>query len=113
MKLLLAAVTLFIAVGVQSQTTSTEDAMDAQIMRQLGAYPSSKDLFTAGVEKPNEVKVNGLTYSGFFVELIKTDNPLQLINPLAPAEYGSAEDNTARDAITGEPLGFKLFSIQF
>ena len=64
-------------------------------------------------EKPNEIRKDGVTYSGILVELSKTDKPLELINPLAPPEYGSAEDNTARNPFDGEVSGLKLFSIQF
>ena len=61
-----------------------------------------QDLFIRQEEKPNEIIRNNVSYSGIFVELEKTDQPLQLINPLAPVEYGSAEDNTARNPIDGE-----------
>ena len=47
------------------------------------------------------------------MELIKTHNPLQLINPLAPAKYGSPEDNVMRDPAQGKILGLKFLSIKF
>jgi hypothetical protein len=49
----------------------------------------------------------------FVVEVVRTSNLLQLINPLAPAKYGSGEDNTLRDSFTGRATGWKLFSIRF
>jgi hypothetical protein len=45
------------------------------------------------------------------VQLLKTDNPLQLLNPAAPARYGSAEDNVIRDSFTGTASARKIFSI--
>ncbi|HWF19705.1 MAG TPA: hypothetical protein VG754_10575 [Verrucomicrobiae bacterium] len=64
-------------------------------------------------EKPNEIIRGRVTYSGVAVQIIKTKKPLQLINPLAPPEYGYGSDNLDRDIITGKPNGFKLFSINF
>jgi len=53
------------------------------------------------------------TYSGIAVAAFKTDNPLQLISPFAPAKYGSSKDNVLRDLKTGRTSGWKLFQIQF
>lgn len=40
-------------------------------------------------------------------------NPLQLLNPKAPAVYGRAEDNVFLDPDTGKWKGFKLLTINF
>jgi hypothetical protein len=40
-------------------------------------------------------------------------NPLQLLNPQAPAVYGRAEDNVFLDPDTGKWKGFKLLTINF
>jgi len=40
-------------------------------------------------------------------------NPLQMINPLAPAKYGSAEQSVVIDPETGKWKGIKLFEIIF
>jgi hypothetical protein len=50
---------------------------------------------------------------GILVELVKTDNPWQLINPAAPERYGSAEDNVARDITSGKVSGLKFFGFRF
>ena len=50
---------------------------------------------------------------GILVELVKTDNPLQLINPAAPERYGSAEHNVARDITSGKVSGLKFFELRF
>ncbi len=63
--------------------------------------------------KPNEIIGSKVSYSGIAVQLVKTDNPVQLINPAAPARYGSPEDNTLRDPIEGKVIGLKIFSIKF
>jgi len=63
--------------------------------------------------KPNEILTDKVSYSGIAVQVIKTDNPLQLVNPFAPDRYGSPEDNTLRDPIDGKAIGLKIFSIRF
>jgi hypothetical protein len=113
MKLLLAIIALFTAVNIQAQTSSFQEAMDAQINRQLRTQPPELGVFALQPLKANEIKVNGITYSGILVELSKTDEPLELINPFASPEYGMPEDNTARDALSGQILGWKLFALQF
>jgi hypothetical protein len=52
-------------------------------------------------------------YSGVAVQVAKSRNPLQLINPLAPASYGSAEANTVRDPASGRSEGLRLLTIGF
>ncbi len=63
--------------------------------------------------KPNEVFGTRFGFSGVFVQLAKTRNPLQLINPFAPPQYGSGDDNVAWNMINGAPSGLKLFSLSF
>ena len=63
--------------------------------------------------KPNEIVKGKITYSGIAVQLLTTDNPLQLVNPTAPAGYGSPEDNVIRDPVKGTVSGWKIFSIRF
>jgi hypothetical protein len=63
--------------------------------------------------RPNEIVKGKVTYSGIAVQLVKTDNPLQLFNPAAPAKYGSPEDNVMRDPTKGTVSGWKIFSIRF
>jgi hypothetical protein len=65
--------------------------------------------------RPNEIKVGRLTLDGVAVELAKADthNPLQLLNPFAPANYGSPEDNVFRSPVDGKVSGLKIFEIRF
>jgi hypothetical protein len=62
--------------------------------------------------KANEVTVGQHTYSGIMVQIIKAKNPLQLLNPAAPAEYGSAWDNLDECTVSGNGT-LKLFSFSF
>ncbi len=69
--------------------------------------------FTFREVKPNELVSGNITFSGIGVEVAKQRNPLQLINPFAPARYGSPEDNVVRDPINRRVTGLKLFAIRF
>ena len=52
--------------------------------------------------------------SGVIPRAIRGGNPLQMLNPLAPAKYGTAEENVLLDPdVPGKPNGIKLFSISF
>jgi hypothetical protein len=57
----------------------------------------------------------GLTVrqSGVLPQLARTDNPLQLINPFAPARYGDGTDNVVFNPVTNRPEGIALFSVRF
>ncbi len=76
--------------------------------------PPSPELLTQPL-KPNTIQgLNpAITYSGVIPQVVKSDNPLQLINPFAPARYGSGMDNLDRDIVTGKERGLKLFSLGF
>ena len=63
--------------------------------------------------RPNEIKVGRLTLDGAGVQIAKADNPLQLLNPFAPAKYGSPEDNVFRSPVDGKVSGLKVFEIKF
>jgi hypothetical protein len=70
-------------------------------------------LIVAKPEKPNEIAGHKVVYSGVAVQIIKTKQPLELINPLAPVDNGTRDGNMQRDIITGKPVGFKFLSISF
>ncbi len=109
---IIAMAALFAVLSASAQTAPGNDAMESQIRRGL-AIRHDESLLELRPEKPNEIRRNGLTYSGILVEMAKTDTKLQLINPAAPPKYGSAEDNEVRDPYTGGARGLKVFSIGF
>ena len=63
--------------------------------------------------KPNEAVVGRWRCSGVLVQLFRSPNPLQLLNPWAPPEAGSGEQNLVRDPVTGAPSGLKLLAVNF
>jgi len=51
--------------------------------------------------------------SGVIPRAVRGGNPLQMLDPFAPPEYGSAEQNIIRDPdLAGGTAGIKLLSIQ-
>jgi hypothetical protein len=52
--------------------------------------------------------------TGVIARAIRSGNPLQMLNPLAPAKYGTAEENVVLDSdVPGKWDGIKLLSISF
>ena len=52
--------------------------------------------------------------TGVIARAIRGGNPLQMLNPLAPAKYGTAEENVVLDPdVPGKWDGIKLLSISF
>jgi hypothetical protein len=89
---------------VKGQTVTRANSLTA---------PKSELQVTTTNNVYRSLKNPNITYSGVVVQAVKSRNPLQLINPLAPANQGSSEANTVRDPITGRSEGLKLFSIAF
>ena len=50
---------------------------------------------------------------GVVPRAIRGGNPLQMLNPRAPAKYGTAEQSVVIDPETGKWKGIKLFEIVF
>ena len=58
-------------------------------------------------------KSHKVTTEGIAVKAAKSRNPLQLINPWAPKEYGSGETNVVNDPTSGTPKALKIFAISW
>ena len=97
------------ALTANARPAGTEDALEYRLAARLDRASAA---LSKGA-KPNEIVKGKITYSGIAVQLLTTDNPLQLINPVAPAKYGSAEDNVIRDPVRGTASAWKIFSIRF
>ena len=56
----------------------------------------------------------GPQVTGVIARAIRSGNPLQMLNPLAPAKYGTAEENVLLDPDRpGKWYGIKLLGISF
>ena len=105
LSILLFASTVLVA---NAEPTRTAESLEAQTARRAKETPP---IVTEKI--PNEIKAVKLTYSGIAVEIVKVDNPLQLINPAAPAEYGWAEQNIVWKPDGSKISGLKIFSMEF
>jgi hypothetical protein len=107
---------LFLVACVASASAqSTNTPAFAPVPSVQTTLPSQPPPITVEIQPtpPNQVISGNLVYEGILVQTVKTDNPLQLINPLAPARYGNGQDNLDLDPITGGVTGLKLFSVGF
>ena len=52
--------------------------------------------------------------TGVIPRIIRVGDPLQMLNPFAPAKYGTAEEDTVLDPdVPGRADGIKLLSVSF
>ena len=116
MKRLMATLALLATLTGYSQTSTENDVLESQ-MRQRLRDGQDRTLLTQRTEKANEIRNGNISYNGILVQIFKADNPLQLINPAAPPQYGASWDNVVVDPSAAPPdssrQGLKLFSIGF
>ena len=108
MKTLLLLSGLLLAVGAGAKPVDDQRALEAEAARRKGAQ-----LKAVEPAKSNQIVGKRFTATGIGVQVIKADNPLQLLNPVAPEEYGSGADNVTRDPRTGQVDGLKILSLKF
>lgn len=124
MKLILIIVSGLFAAGAGAQTAPVKVKPAATNTVELTTPPATEGSVSLKAvqslqqnkpvpPKPNEIKTEKGVYSGVLPQVAKTDNPLQLVNPAAPKEYGDAKDNTVYDSRTGQAQGIKLFSFSW
>jgi hypothetical protein len=112
------ALLLLIGLGTvaaaQAQTTNTPARSDPNFESRAAGRAHQNPPVVREV-RPNEVLLGRFSADGIFVQAAKNRNRnlLQLLNPLAPAEFGSALDNTVRDPILDQPSGLKFFRLKF
>ena len=95
------------SVATNAVASETFQSLEAQLDHNF------QGTLTWNQPKPNEIIKGKVVFSGIAVEAVKKRNPLQLINPAAPPEYGSPEDNLVREPPNGHPGGLKIFAIRF
>lgn len=69
--------------------------------------PQTEELTPAQPVVPQE------TVEGSIPKAVRSGQPLQMINPLAPARFGDGRDAVTRDPKNNKPKGFKLFTFNF
>ena len=95
--------TLMIAMLVALAATASAQTFTAPI----GPQPLVRAMATPPplLQRP---QVQGVVARG-----VRGGNPLQMINPMAPAKYGTAAQSVVIDPETGKWKGIKLFEILF
>ena len=95
--------TLMIAMLVALAATASAQTFTAPI----GKQPPVRAMATPPplLQRP---QVQGVVARG-----VRGGNPLQMINPMAPAKYGTAAQSVVIDPETGKWKGIKLFEILF
>jgi hypothetical protein len=87
----------------------------------LTASSFADNLSAPAVSRTTVQPLPGPAGEGSVQRVARVGNPLQLINPFAPAEYGSGRDFTATSDATevshphtyARPIGLRLFSFRF
>jgi len=105
-------ISVLAGIAALAQTTNSTPLKTQPAVQSEAAPRSQVSMPTLLEAKPNEARLGKTSIDGIGVEAVKTDNPLELINPAAPAKYGSAEDNVVRD-LDGKVSGLKMFSFKF
>jgi hypothetical protein len=87
------------AVGTRTTTPSHTASFESRHHARQAARPAT--LSQPGV-------------SGVIPRAIRGGNPLQMLNPFAPAKYGTAEENVVFDPdVPGKANGISLFTVSF
>ena len=100
---------VFLAAGASAQAPG----MDRNLNTRAARLEREKAMVAPPEKNKNKIVGRRVAYSGIVVQAIKADNPLQLVNPAAPEEYGNGEASVTREPKTGRVNGLRIFSIEF
>ena len=117
---------LFAVSGLQAQTTTTADSTTRtrRARSTTTATISARNSARLNAQRAAVVRASNTTtvaparVDGSLVRTVKAvryGNPLQMVNPDAPAEYGDGRDVTRHDVDDPfqRPQGLKLFAFEF
>lgn len=117
MKILLILIALAAAFGAKAQSTNAPVAAATQATQatqpSVQRPPAPAPRPVQRPTRPNQALLGKTLVSGVAVQAVKTRNPLQLLNPLAPAEYGQAQENVSWNPANNAPAGLKIFAVSF
>jgi len=108
MKYLTILILAFGTLAAHAQMTSAE-----RLLESTGGKRGKQTTPLSFTARTTDIVKGNVEYHGLAVQLVKAGNPLQLVSPIAPARYGSAEANLSRDPTTGRASGLKIFSLRF
>jgi len=112
---------LFAVSGLQAQTATTTTATSTRRARISNATISARNNArlnaqrAATIRAANNTTVAPARVDGSVVRAFRSGNPLQMVNPDAPAEYGNGNDVTRHevDDPFQRPQGLRLFAFEF
>jgi len=102
-----------VTVAVHAQQTNGVATRAQSSSQKEVTQPAFTTLPQLSQKPPNQARSGSFTTEGIAIQVAKTPNPLQLINPAAPADYSWAEANVVRDPINRRVSGLKIFSFRF
>jgi len=83
-----------------------ESISDSEPQNWLGSLPLQR-------KAAHEISIGRYTVDGIAVELLKADNPLELIDPTVPERYGWMNDNLVPTLRPTDAAGLKIFELRF
>ena len=92
---------------VPEKNTAPEVQVDPSVVHRVDDYVQFQ------MSLPNRAFGTNLKYQGVVPMVWRAPNPLQLINPLAPARYGDGYQNVIVDPATKQQEGVKLIQVRF
>lgn len=103
---------LLFASALQAQTTVTTKSATG---RKTTTTITSRRTAQERSRYSNAPVAIGPRTDGIVPRAIRSGNPLQMINPLAPAEYGNGRDVTRHEVDDPDqrPQGLKVYAIEF
>src|SRR4051812_33958424 len=101
---------LVMAILIYPSTISAQEQQQLQSPKGRAQSPASTPGLTAPTvpkkPAPEELLKPKLVYSGFVVELSRTDKPLKLLSLRKPVDLKHDADNLYLHPRTGQPIGF-------
>jgi hypothetical protein len=94
-------------------SASAQSGLKDQSVKTTSTQRATSGFVSRLPHQPNEIATRRFVFGGIAVNAAKTDHPLQLINPFAPAEYGSGEANVSADLLRPQLQALKIFTIKF
>ncbi len=90
------------------QTTTVSTRNNTTLNQRLRRIEQNARTVTTSVAPPSRI-------DGSVTRVVRSNSPLQMINPLAPKEYGDGSDVTRREPEDPyqRPEGLRLFAVEF
>lgn len=103
------------AVQAQSATNTTRTTRRTVIARDNASLTARLRRIEAQSRQSLEATTPRSNIDGSITRAARSGNPLQILNPLAPAEYGDGSDVTRRESDDPyqRPQGLRLFVVNF